>query len=102
MCLKLFPPDQCAQRVNLPFEDLVYCYNSLNGDIYQLNAEIATNAVQNPLAWVPTTAVDGVFDAEISRRAEYYLDEVICELIDYRASICMEKRDRVWCSNRMH
>lgn len=42
--------------------DMTSCYNGLAGDILQRNAEIQTNFIQTPLAWVPSTAFNWVSD----------------------------------------
>lgn len=51
---------QCANQVGYPFEYVTSCFNTVLGDLLQRNAERLTNAVQQPLAWVPTTTYDGV------------------------------------------
>lgn len=53
-------PYQCANQVGYPFEYVTSCFNTVLGDLLQRNAERLTNAVQQPLAWVPTTTYDGV------------------------------------------
>lgn len=81
-------PSQCANRVNIPFSEITTCYNSNWGQQLQLTAERMTNAVQNPLRWVPTTTFNMIFNSDRSVRSETDLARVICEQIDGQASVC--------------
>lgn len=58
------------------------------GDFRQVQAERDTNHIQDPLQWVPTTAIYWYFNQEVSTRAEFDLESVICEAIDNAAPIC--------------
>ena len=77
------------------FDTLLECYNGEAADLLQLEAEITTNAIQNPLLWVPTIAFDRVFDESLSRRAETDLRAVICDQIDNEAPVCRRATNEV-------
>lgn len=98
----------------MPFSTLTECYNSEYGEWIQLQAEILTNRIQNPLAWVPTTTyhwvsrseggereicylivlwivfVLQIFKQDLTSRSEFGLKEVVCEKLNNSAPICNE------------
>ena len=53
-----------------------------------LEAEQQTNSIQDPLEWVPTTAINWVYDRELSVRAETDFPSVICEQLNNEPPLC--------------
>lgn len=54
------PSPQCANRVRLPHQLVSECYGGVLGQVLQLQAEVMTNMIQNPLDWVPTVTYNWV------------------------------------------
>lgn len=80
--------EECASELNIPFSVITECYNSGLGEELQLQAEVTTNNLRNPLPWVPTVAYNWVYEHTLNERSEYSLQAVICEQLNAIPEFC--------------